>query len=417
MAPAAPATAGTPPLVVIGSGAAGYREFAFAAMAATAPIVLVDTQLPTWQRRYVSDVHLIERFSLDHLLAAVRGYADSHRIGGVVTLDERYVEPVAQLVAELGLPGASPDAVRACKDKWTTRRRLAATGAGAVQAELAHTLDEAVAAADRIGLPVVLKPRAFGGSIGVVRADTLAEVASGYGIAAVGAAPGLVLTHESTGVIVEEYVPGEEYSVDSVVYEGRVTPICLAHKELGPAPYFQEIGHVVDPTVPIPDALVALLQRVHELLGFDLGVTHTEVKLAPDGYRLIEVNARLGGDLIPYLGRLALGADLAGAVADLALGRPPRVTVTPRQAAAVRFVLPPHDLVIDEVRIPADWPEVDGVESARPLVRPGVELRLPPGDFMSRAAVVVTVGATGKDCLASLDAAVPRIAIMGRPLA
>ena len=48
--------------------------------------------------------------------------------------------------------------------------------------------------------------------------------------------------------------------------------------------------------------LLDLLQQAPRALGFTRRVTHTEVKLTPDGPRVIEVNARLGGDLIPYLG-------------------------------------------------------------------------------------------------------------------
>lgn len=47
------------------------------------------------------------------------------------------------------------------------------------------------------------------------------------------------------------------------------------------------------------------LRFQNPLLGLGPGITHTELKLTARGPVFVEVNARLGGDLIPYLGMLA----------------------------------------------------------------------------------------------------------------
>ena len=409
------------PLLVIGSGEQNYRDYALAAMAERAPLVLLDARPPTWQRRYVESWRLIEPLTMDGILAAGCAAAQdaaarSTPVAGVATYDERYVEPAALLAEKLGLPGPGVAAVRACKDKWETRRLLAAAGVGSIRARLAGSAGEAAEAASELGLPVVLKPRSLGGSIGVVRADEPGQVRRCFEVAAHGTAPGLVLEHP--GVVVEEYVEGPEFSIDSVVRDGHVTPLVLAEKSVGLAPYFEEVGHVVDPAgLPVTAELATFLQRVHEVLGFADGVTHAEYKDTPDGFKLIEVNARLGGDLIPYLGLLAAGVDLPGAVADLAVGRAPSLRAEPAQAAGIRFIYPERDLTVGTVEIPAGLEGPDRAVRARPLVEPGETLRLPPGGFMTRAAFVVVTGPDGDACRGKLDQLAPRVRLHGTPVA
>jgi biotin carboxylase len=401
-------------VLVIGSGEQQYREYALAAMAARAPLRLLDASPPTWQRGYVEGWHPVEPLTLGGMLAAGRAAAGQVPIAGVATYDERYVEAAALLAEELGLPGATAAAVHACKDKWETRRLLAADS-GAIRARLATDEDEAVEAAKELGLPVVLKPRSLGGSIAVVRADEPDEVRRCFRVAASGTVGGLVLQHP--GVVVEEYVEGPEFSIDSVVWQGRVTPVVLAAKTVGLEPYFEETGHVVDPfAAPVTAGLAAFLQRVHELLGFADGVTHTEYKATAEGFRLIEVNARLGGDLIPYLGLLTTGSDVAGAVADLAMGREPDLQVQAQQAAAVRFIYPDQDLELEAVDIPPELEHTGAAVRARPLAEPGEVLRLPPRGFMTRAAFVIVAGPDGAGCLRELDRLAPQVKLRGRPL-
>ncbi len=401
------------PLMVVGSGDAGYREYAMAAMAAHAPLVLLDRREPTWQQRHLRDFQLVEQAGLTGLLDAARDYASRHELGGVATYDERFVEPVAQLAEEFGLPGSGRTAVRACKDKWTTRQLLATAGLGVIRARLVHSGAEALAAAGELGLPVVLKPRSLGGSIGVIRADTMDEVASGYRIAAAAVAPGAVLGHP--GVLVEEYVEGPEFSVDAAVSDGVVEPLVLAAKTVGIAPYFEELGHVVDGGAQAPAGLADFLAGVHAALGFRNGVTHTEFKCDAAGFRLIEVNARLGGDLIPYLGLLATGADVAGAVAQLATGQPPIGRPQRREAAAIRFVYPDRDMRVARVEIPAELAQGDGLLAA-PLVAPGDVLRLPPGDYMTRAAYLIATGPDAADCARRAADDLGRIVVVGTPV-
>ena len=152
-------------------------------------------------------------------------------------------------------------------------------------------------------------------------------------------------------VLVEEYADGPEISVDCAVYHGEVLPICLAHKEIGYPPYFEEVGHLVDGADPqlADPAFRQLLEQAHQALGFTDGITHTEFRLTPSGPKLIEVNARLGGDLIPYLGLRATGIDPGLAAAAVACGRRPEVIPDRKRFGAVRFCYVPYEMTIGAI--------------------------------------------------------------------
>lgn len=67
-------------------------------------------------------------------------------------------------------------------------------------------------------------------------------------------------------------------------------------------------------------ALSAVRQGAHEALGLTRAMTHTELRLTSSGPRVVEVNARTGGGMIPRLGQLVTGIDLGRVSAELAVG-------------------------------------------------------------------------------------------------
>ena len=374
-------------LLFIGSGEATYRQYALQSVSRKADIVLATRSAPTWELPYCLDSMVME---LDDFPAALQRLRTTP-VDAVLTFDERYVELSAQLTELLAVPGPSVAAVRAVKDKSELRALLQRQNVGAVRFGVAHSIEQARDIVAEIGLPVVLKPRALGGSVGVRLVSTADQLESAFDDAA-SARFGIVRSRYD-GVLIEEYIDGPELSVDSVVYGGVVTPMVVAEKEIGPAPYFEEIGHIVPPRpeLALPAEAIEMLQRAHEIAGLDDVVTHTELRLSSRGARIIELNARQGGDFIPYLGLLAHGVDLAGAAADLALGVAPDLSRTDRGTAAVRFLYPDHDLRLHSI----GWPS-RSVTS--PAWTPSSRCASRTGAVAAAARVPVPDGGAGLPC-------------------
>jgi biotin carboxylase len=405
-------------LLVIGSGLRMYREYLVRPAAAHArslglELVLVNNLEPTWQHRYFDEIEVVNVFEHPVLFDAARRIAARRTVVGVMCWDEPLVMPAAVLADEFGVPGLGADGVLGCRDKHRTRTLLAAAGIAQPASAMVHGARQAAWAAARIGYPVVVKPRALGASMGVVLAADESELQAAYRIASdaslVGDEP------YRGGALIEQFASGDEISIDAAVHKGEYLPMFVARKRTGLFPYFEEIGHVVDAADPLlgDHDLMGMLAQAHEVLGVENGLTHTEVRLTPRGPVIIEVNGRLGGDLIPFLGRTATGIDPGVVIVDVALGRRPELVTTRRQAAGIRFGYPEQDCAVRSVRVPGRGP---GLVLAEPMADPGTVLRLPPGGYIARHSFVVCEAADTAQCDARLDTAAALVELDAEPV-
>lgn len=405
-------------LLAIGSGLKPYREYLVRSVHARArelglELVLLNNIEPTWQRDYFDEIAVANLFDHEVLAAEGREIARRRSIVGVLCWDEPLVQPAADLAEELGVPGLGPDGVRGCRDKNRTRSVLTAAGLVQPRFQLTHTLEQAEVVAERIGYPVVVKPQALGASMGVVLASEPAQLAAAFGTAA-GASTIGDEPFRGTA-LVEEFAVGPEISIDAAVYKGEYMPMFLARKRTGHEPYFEEVGHIVDADDPLlrDEELLETLAKAHRKLRVENGITHTEVRLTARGPLIIEVNGRLGGDLIPLLGRIATGIDPGEVLVDIAAGRRPTVVPTRNAVAGIRFGYPEYDCTVRSVTVPEHGP---GLVAAAPMVEPGAELRLPPGGYIARHSFVVCEAGNREHCDELLDAAAALVHVEGEPL-
>ena len=385
-------------LLIVGTGDRRYREYLLRSIGTHYRVHLLVGREPTWEREFVAGWSVLDMS--DTIDASAMLAAAPKTVDGVLTWDEARVLQAAKLADALGVPG-DVDAVMRCRDKHLTRKALADAGVGPVRSVLVSGVEEALAAAERIGYPVVLKPRAMAASLGVVRVDTPAELTARFAFARDTTVPGA--WRYDVSVLVEELLTGAEISVDSVVHHGEVRPMFVARKQVGYPPYFEETGHTVSATDPLLNdpVLLTALRETHAALGFTDGATHAEFKLTPSGPRLVEVNGRLGGGMIPYLGMRVTGIDPGLAIAAAACGDAPSLTPSESKAGAVRFFYPSEeDTVIGSVTAELP-PEID---MFLPLAGNGEVMSPPPkGTAFGRIALATALAPTVEECTRALD--------------
>ncbi|MEU3730673.1 ATP-grasp domain-containing protein [Streptomyces sp. NPDC033538] len=308
---------------------------------------------------------------------------------------EHFVPLAAHAAAALGLPGIDPAGVTPLRHKHRMRRAVEAAGLDQPRYRTVSCERSAAAAYTELGPVCVVKPVDQSGSLAVRRVASPREARLAFRAALRSGdrfgVPGAGL------VLVEEYVEGAEYSVEGYVEDGRVHVLGVTEKLLGAEPHFVEVGHIV-PALLEPGTAAEIERYVTGVLhavALRTGPFHAELRMSERGPLLMEVAARLPGDRIPDLLRMACGHDLYEIMLRCYLGLPGPAPVAPRTGAraGIRYFLRPGLRRYHEFR-------VDPVLQSDPRVREiGVLLppdsALPdPGSSAGRLGYVLAEGAT-----------------------
>lgn len=407
-------TTGAPLVLLVSSGQQLYREYLLSQLSGAFAVWLITDESVDWQAPYLTGTTRVAALDHEQVLAAARDVQAQRPVAGLLSWDERYIIVTADVADTLGLPGASPAGVRACRDKAASRDILRAAGLPQPDSRYCLTPDEAVTFAGRVGYPVVVKPRGMGASIGVARADSDADLRLRFQEAADSSLQGAAAFQH--GALVETFLTGPEISVDGRVVAGQFEALWVARKSVGLPPHFEETGHVVDAADPLltDPGLQDVLQRAHTAAGFQDGMTHTELKLTPAGPVIVEINGRLGGDLIPHLATLATGLRPGQLAGEVATRRAGEATRTVCQSAAIAFRYPDADLTVDRVTLPELALPEDYAGQCVALAAPGAALGLPPSAFVGRAAYAVVTGPDAQTCRALSETLAQAVTVQAR---
>jgi len=402
------------PLLVVVSSLSRSREYFFRSVSPHYRLWLLQggagrTDEVSWELPYLVGHTVVDTLDADAMTAAVRAIPGP--VAGILSYDEARIAATAVVAERFGLPTSPPAAVLRCRDKWLTRQALAAAGVPQAASVAVASRDEAVAAAARIGYPVVLKPRNLAASFGVSRADDEAGLLAAYERARGVSLPEAPERFEQD-VLVEEFLDGPEISVDAVVAGGLVEPLVVAHKQTGYSPSFEETGHLVDAADPLltDPRLAAVLTAAHAAVGYTTGTTHTELRRTAGGFKVIEINGRLGGDMIPLLGLLAGGPDPDLVAAAVACGRPPETARGAARVAGIRFYYPDEDVTVGTLELDEQLLPPQAYEAVL-LTGPGERVLLPPrgSAWESRLAHVIAVADTTDELRGALEDAAKAI--------
>lgn len=306
----------------------------------------------------------------------------------------------ARIAGRLGLSHPlDPETAALAVSKLRQRERFAEHGVAQPRFALCGSLEEARAAAGELGYPCVVKAPDRQGQRGLSRVAEAVTLAEAVEVA--------LSASRSRSCLVEELVPGREVTVNAFSAGGRFHPLTVTDRLTAEPPAFGVALAHAWPADGAEEAAEAA-RRAADALGISDGPTYTQIVLGPDGPRVVELAARLGGGHDAELCRVALDVDLNGLALAAALGEESEVPrPRPRGGACVRFlVAPPGELLRIEGLDAAL--EVDGVLDARAYRRPGWVFG-PLLRGSDRAGFVLAVGDSRDDALARADRAAQRV--------
>lgn len=260
--------------------------------------------------------------SADEFVHAVSEVARTERVDRVVALEEFDVQHAALLREHLRVPGMGTTTARLFRDKLAMR--VKAHDAGVPVPDFVHVLneDELRGYMAVVPPPWVLKPRSDVSAVGIQKLHDPALV--WQAISALDARP--ALNERSSYYLLERFVAGDVYHVDSLVQHGTVVFAGVNRYWRPPMDVAHNGGVFVTTTLPedAPEhaTLVSMNAAVLRALNFVRGATHAEFIRDRDGtVYFLEVAARVGGAFIAEVLEAATGINLWREWANVEIAR------------------------------------------------------------------------------------------------
>jgi len=292
-----------------------------------------------WPREALDDIFYVpdvdKTWKIQDVLLGISHLAKTEVIDRIVPLDDFDVETAATLREHLRVPGMGDTTARYFRDKLAMRDRARSAGLPVpdfIQVLNHRQLNEFM---QRIPPPWVLKPRSMAGSIGVKKIHSADEFWAA--VARLG--------DQQSFYLLEQYVPGDIFHVDTITYEKELL-FSIASKYGRPP---MDVSHEGDifTTRTLPQgseeekALRALNQEVLKAFGMVRGVSHSEFIQGRDGkLYFLETSARVGGAHIADLVEAATGVNLWAewAKVEIAGGQKP-YSVSPHRHDAAGLLI------------------------------------------------------------------------------
>ena len=245
-------------------------------------------------------------FKQPEITHAVSYLARNRKIDRIIALDDFDVETVADLREHLRMPGMGGSTARFFRDKLAMR--VQARDEGIPVPDFVHVLnyDDLRDFMQRVPGPWVLKPRSEASSMGIRKVNVAGELW-----------PILdELGDRQSYYVLEQFVPGDVYHVDSIIWNKQVLFTVCSKYGLPPMAVYQGGGVFVTGNLPFhapeEQALQAMNREVIAAMNMVRGVTHAEfIRAEADGvFHFLEIAARVGGAHIDLMLEHAVGLNL-----------------------------------------------------------------------------------------------------------
>jgi len=279
---------------------------------------------------YADKRYVISTLDRDEVLRV----AKKENITGILTTSDAPVKTVAYVSEKMGLPGMSQKVSEICTDKHLQRKTFKESGINCPQFFLVGSNTDLGGFDD---FPYIVKPTDSSASRGVKKVTDRDAL-----IAAVNDA--ISFSKKGT-VIIESFIEGREFSVETLTQNGVSHIVAITEKEtcgetLG---YFVEKRHMEPARINTSEKLQieAEVKKAIAAIGLDNCPTHTEIKINNRGAFIIEIACRLGGDYITSdLVPLSTGVDMLGNLINISIGKPIDVEKKISMYSCVQFLTP-----------------------------------------------------------------------------
>jgi len=296
----------------------------------------LDDELKHWLTHYQEVTNVTSESQVLEALRFIQSKAHVDRIEATI---EAHIMPIAKVREAAGIPGTSVRTAFLCRDKPAMKEVLRAGGIPCAQSTGAASVDEVKAFAEKVGFPLILKPRDGAGASGATRVDSMADIdaaMSQFG--------------HSRSIAVEEFIEGHEGFYDTLTLDGKIIHDFVSHyypnvleamRTRWISPQFVATNRL--DAVDAYSELKVMGQKVVELLGIETSATHMEWFFGAKGLKFSEIGCRPPGVRAWDLYNVGNDMDLYREWAMLICHHRPAQEPSRRLAAGIIALRPDHD--------------------------------------------------------------------------
>lgn len=268
------------------------------------PLEAFDNELRRWLDGYERVRSVTDTQALHDAVKRVQAREWVDRLEATV---EAHILPVAHVREACTIPGTTTRTAWLCRDKPAMKEVLREAGVACAQSTGASSPEEVRAFVEKVGYPVILKPRDAAGASGTFKVTNDEELA---------AAIPATYVDRGASVAVEEFIEGHEGFYDTLCVDGHVVHDFVCHYFPGVLEAMRE--RWISPQVVVTNRIEgehyqqvrAMGAQVNAALGIHTSATHMEWFFGPKGLKFSEIGCRPPGVRV---------WDLYGAANDLDL--------------------------------------------------------------------------------------------------
>jgi biotin carboxylase len=283
----------------------------------------------------------------EETVIAVKKYAESHPVHGVMTVANDVPLTVARVAQELGLPGIPPDCAKLAANKISMKQRFNKAEVATPAYQVFSTKLEFLKVYDKRGIPKILKPSDGRGSRGVLFLDGSTDPDWAWDES---------YSHSENGeLMLEDYAPGPQLSVEGLMLNDKYHAVAFADRNYSnmstTKPFIIEDGGIIPTNVPEAElkAVNSLIERAAHSMNIHWGPVKADIVLTTKGPQIIELAARLSGNyLATHHIPMAYGVNIVDSMIKLALAEEvDQVELVPqwKKYLGVRYFFPEAGII------------------------------------------------------------------------
>lgn len=360
----------------------------------------------------------VDNYNHNEVIERIQAFLDENSdvyLDGAITFWEDDVPLLGRVCEHFGLVGNNFQTSINTRNKYEMRKRFKETGLGSPEYHLIQSKDDLEDAIDWIGFPAVMKPVWGSDSQFVVMVKDTDEAKATYDYLLKNCNEQYdpIYKYNDNLFLYEEYLEGTEVSLECYSQYGIPHVIGINEKQPIQPPYFIEYGDIAPArlTEEVEREIVKLAESALIALGVQNSLSHIELKITPNGPKIIEVASRMGGDDIHLNVKTVWGVDMIKVGLQIALSQ--RVDAKIKEASECvicRYFIPEYSGIVTNVSGVKECKDTKNVLDLIVSKDVGDAVLVPPEGY-DNMGWIITKGRSYQEAETVMDRAIKKLDI------